>query len=264
MFAAVARRGWILVRTSAWIRAEPASQVRKLCSGQKGGKNDDDDEEDEDDVAFGTEDFDVEEEESVDVEDVLKALNESEEEITPELASDLVDRMVKGAIEKFDGRPGPENIIQHISPHTISTLRASRITTNFIRASASDVLAHPIEKKVTAEIVIERLGLSRPARHALEILSGPRLKENSIKFACNQYPSVDENRAYIISRIDRLVMAAKIAVGEPVDTSLLETWEDIRNEVERQAHEEIEEAGSVSDVLGETKDQANRNNEAQP
>lgn len=237
---------------------------KKSCSlrcfsttdGSKGGKEslptDAGDDAEEDDE-FSMEGFETLENEPEDLESVVEALSNETEDITPELASDLVSKMVEAAKKTIDKPRHGGNIISHISPHTVSVLRASRITTNHIKAAGSDYLPHAIEKRVSAEVNVDLLNLSQTAHEALRILSGPRWKGSYIKLSCSDYPSMEENRTHIVSQIDRLIAGAKNAVGEEVDTLPLRNWSDVVQEVNRQAKEEIEETGDVSLLVGEAK-----------
>lgn len=206
------------------------------------------------DDEFGMDDFlTTHEEEEMDLETSLTELEEKEE-VTPEIASDLVNRMVNATARNLEKRMSVrESVLPSITPHTISVLRASRICTNVVHASSSDAVPYPIEKRVTAELHVDRLGLSASACAALLELSGPRVRENGtwIKLSCDKFPTKEENRAYIVSRLHLLVSAAQNAVGQSVDLTPLNTWDDVVREVERQAAEEIDEAGSVQRVLGD-------------
>lgn len=232
------------------------AQRRDMSAGGKEGSGsspskeggDDDNEND-----FAMDDFGAPDELDDDIDTTLKKLEDNDEDVTPELASDLVARMVEATTRKFNERNDMGIIISNITPHTISALRASRISTNEIRAAGSELYSLPIEKKVTAELHIDLLNLSKSAREALELLAGPRLCGSYVKISCSQYPSKEENRAHIISQIDRLVSAAKVSVGEEVELTPLENWEDVAGEVEKQASDEVKEAGSLSLLLGEAK-----------
>lgn len=204
---------------------------------------------------FGIDGFEIlEEVEDEDIEATLQKVQTEEEDITPELASDLVARMVEATTRRMNERTSA-SLLSCITPHTIACLRATRISTNTIQAAGSDLLKHPIEKKVTADIDVDALNLSRPARMALEILSGPRLRDNLVHIGCNRFPSLEENRAHIVTQIDRLVAGAKTAVGEELDLKPLHTWDEIRQTVNQVASEEVKEAGGIHFVLGETKQQ---------
>ncbi|KAI0564733.1 Ribosomal protein S24/S35 [Gracilaria domingensis] len=201
---------------------------------------------------FGMEGFEVIDETEDEADPVDQATSMEEDDITPELASDLVARMVEATTRRMTERTSA-SLLPVITPHTISCLRATRISTNKIRTSLPEPQTYPIEKKVTAEISIDSLSLSRPAAEALRLLSGPRLKEGLVRIGCNRFPSLEENRAHIVTQVDRLVAAAKTAVGESLDLTPLRSWDEIREEVEKTATEEIQEAGSVQLVLGEAK-----------
>lgn len=243
------------------------SQWRGLTSdttGKKGGGSDaretperkESAGEPDDEDGFGMEDFvtheeEEEPEETVDVEETMNQLEGTE--VTPEIASELVSRMVDATARSLERRNSIHgNILTSLTPHSISVLRASRICTNTVHAAGTEVHKYPIEKRVTAELQTDLLDLTDPAREALYVLSGPRVKARGklIRLSCDRFPSKDENRAYIVTRLHCLVEEAKLAVGQTVDLSPLDSWDDVVREVEQQAGDEIEEAGSVQRVLG--------------
>lgn len=261
----------MLLRTFLFRSCVPYSQGwRKSCVSSRTicSKNNKDEKESDKSVAtrdtltqgevdeFGMEDFLTTVADENDKPDMEMMLNDMQDkqETTPEIASELVARMVDAtarALEKQRSVHG--NVLSALTPHTISVMRASRICTNVIHASNSSMMEYPIEKRVTAELHVNRLDLSLPAREALVQLSGPRVRDNGawIKLSCDKFPTKEENRAYIVTRLHLLVSAAKNAVGESVNLTPLETWDDVVREVERQAADEIGEGGSVQRVLGE-------------
>lgn len=259
MFSVLPRLPWRQAQRLSG-NGSSVSALRR-CSGTTNGSDDADKKgltttipDEEEDDEFAMEGFQVEEEKEEDIESALAKLSKQEEdESTPQLASDLVARMVEATTRKLDNRVSIQAVLPAITSHTVSVLRASRISINTIQATGSSILGYPIENKVTAEVNISQLNLSTPARTALEILAGPRLKGDYVKIACNQYPTREENRVYIVSQIDRLVSAAKESVGDPVEQTPLETWHNVVEEVQKQASGEITEAGGVSLLLGETK-----------
>ncbi len=154
------------------------------------------------------------------------------ENITPELASEMVSRMVAAATKKPTGPDRFSNyILTTITPHTIAVLRASRIATNEIFGTGATLEDYPINRKVTAVIDVPNLNLSAPANEALEILAGSRYKDGRILISCNKFRTSAENQAYAISRVDKLVRAAKDAVGDEVDVRELKSWEEVTDEV---------------------------------
>ena len=165
----------------------------------------------------------------------LEQLSSVPEDITPELASELVSRMVaatkKGAIGADDAG---KVILDALTPHTISVLRASRVVTNDVFAPGADVDSYPIIKKVTAVVNVPKLNLSAPANAALKALAGSRCKDEFVKIGCNKFGTSAENQAYAISKLDLLVRRAKEAVADPVDLRRLETWKDVEEEVQCQ------------------------------
>lgn len=208
------------------------------------------------DDTFDLDDFLVHEEEvTPSVEDVQKEIDGTpESELSDELASELVDRMVAATKLTPQGRRRP-NILNEITPHTVSVLRASRIVTYTVTASGTNIFTYPIERRVKAELWVDQLNLSAPAREALLILAGRRVQQGGswIKLSYDRFPTKDENRAYIVTLLDRLVAAAKNAVGEEVDRTCLNEWRDVVEEVRRQAASEIEDVGGIENLLGSSK-----------
>lgn len=173
---------------------------------------------------------------------------------TAELTSDLVSRMVSHLSR--DDQLSQIDILPYVSPHTITVLRAVRICTNSVVAStaaASDSM-YPINRRVVAHLDIAALGLSPPASEAVRLLAGhQRLQGRGmfVKVSCDKFPTKVENRTYIVSRLHSLVKQAKLAVGEEVDETPLKNWEEVVARVEQQAADEVREAGSVQNLLGQ-------------
>lgn len=171
-------------------------------------------------------------------------------EITPELASELVTRMVASVTEKSSG---PSNIsrsaMTKISPHTIEVLRASRITTNEVVAPGATFENYPINRKVVAEVDLARLRLSDPAGEALRIIAGKRHRGDHVVIACDSFRTVEENQALAVSRLDRLVRAAKEAVGDDVDCREIESWTELEQEVSSQLSSSEPDQTTVSFLL---------------
>lgn len=175
---------------------------------------------------------------------------------TAELTSDLVNRMVSHLTR--DDQLSQGDILPHVSPHTIAVLRAARICTNSVMASlaaastSSDAM-YPINRRVVAHLDIDALDLSPPASEAVRLLAGPQRMQQGgrfVKVSCDKFPTKVENRTYIVSRLHALVKQAKLAVGEEVDETPLNNWEDVVAQVEQQAEDEVREAGSVQNLLG--------------
>ena len=247
-----------LLRSS--LQGRPAFFVRSFATDGKDGTDDDSDkkspekEEEIDEDEFGIEGFELDED--LGDEELSKVLEKvaDGQEVSEDLASDLVERMVKATTTRLAERNDARtNILSALTPHTLSVLRASRITTNKVIEAGGYHDPNVLNKKVTAELHIDQLGLSRPAQAALEYLAGPRLREGYVKISCHKYPSMQENRTRIVTQMDRLVAAAKEAVGESVDQTPLESWDAVRKEVEIQAKDDIEEAGDLGYVVGEAK-----------
>ncbi|CAN8063903.1 unnamed protein product [Agarophyton chilense] len=203
------------------------------------------------DDEFGFEGFEIVDE-TEDADPVDQAINMDDEDITPELASDLVARMVEATTRKVTERASA-SLLPFITPHTISCLRATRISTNKIHTAMPEPYSYPIEKKVTAEINVSSLNLSAPAAEALRVLCGPRWKEGLVRIGCNRFPSLEENRAHIVTQIDKLVATARACVGESLDLRPLRSWDEIKEEVGKIATDEVQEAGDIRHVLGEAK-----------
>lgn len=171
-------------------------------------------------------------------------------EITPELASELVTRMVASVTEKPPGSSQmSRTAVSRITPHTIEVLRASRITTNEVVAPGAEIEDYPINRKVVAEIDIERLNLSVPAAEALRILAGSRYKGDHVIIGCDSFRTSEENQAHAVSRLDGLVRAAKEAVGDVVDSRELGSWDEVVQEVSSQSSSNEREHASLSFLL---------------
>lgn len=202
---------------------------------------------------FGLDNFLVHDEQPTDSVEIVqeKIENTPDSDLSDSLASELVERMVAATKSALQS-PMRRNMLTEITPHTISVLRASRIITHTVQASGTDIFKYPIEKRVKAQLRVGQLDLSPPAREALLLLAGPRVKENGtwIKLSCDRFPTKGENRTYVITLLDRLVAAAKSAVGDHVDRTPLSHWNDVVAEVRQQAQEEINEAGSIEKVVG--------------
>lgn len=204
---------------------------------------------------FGLDDFLVHEEEhelTTSTKSIQKKLeNIPESQLDQTLALEMVDRMVAATKSTME-YPANRDILSSITPHTISVLRASRIITHSVQAAGTDVFKYPIEKRVKAQLWVDQLNLSPPARKALLLLAGPRVKEEGvwIKLSYDRFPTMEENRAYIVTLLDRLVAAAKTAVGDHVDQTPLSGWSDVVEAVRQQTQEEINEAGTIERVLG--------------
>lgn len=204
---------------------------------------------------FGLDDFLVHEEEeqlTTSTESIQKKLeNTPESQLDQALALEMVDRMVAATKSTLES-PASRDILSSITPHTISVLRASRIITHSVQAAGTDVFKYPIEKRVKAQLWVDQLDLSPPAREALLLLAGPRVKEEGawIKLSYDRFPTMEENRAYIVTLLDKLVAAAKTAVGDQVDQTPLSDWSDVVEAARQQTQEEINQAGTIERVLG--------------
>lgn len=203
---------------------------------------------------FGLDDFLEHEEE--DVSDSAESLQKKLEstpksELDESLALEMVDRMVAATKASLEA-PVRRDMMAAISPHTISVLRASRIITHTVQAAGTDTFKYPIEKRVKAQLWVDQLELSPPAREALLMLSERRVKEEGawIKLSYDRFPTMEENRAHVVTLLDRLVAAAKTAVGDHVDRTPLANWDDVVETARQQAQEEIKEAGTIERVLG--------------
>lgn len=266
MFSALARQKSYCARSRLLYRAHPNALHRNFSkkrkdddtyppsTGVNSSSNDGESDDGEDD-AFGLSSFDLGDMDDADLDASLQDEPVTDESLTPELASEMVQRMVKSAARSLlDQSPRKGEILTAITPHTISVLRASRICTNSIYAALSDVHVLPITKKVNTVLHVSELKLSNPAVEALKQLAGPRVHGEEIRFSANKFPSREENQALIVSQLDRLVREAKNSVGEEVDLRRLESWDEIKEEVTRQAGEDIIEAGGLSLLIGEPKD----------
>lgn len=209
------------------------------------GEGDDDDDDDMFDLSnFEMEEL-VEDDENLDPDDLSNISKDTPQEI----AAEIVDRLLHSTPDSQP--PVKPDIIPYLTPHTISVLRASRITRNAVYEAVPFDYVHPITRKVIAYLQLKQLGLSESAEEAVKVLAGKqRVHGDLIKVVANKFPTKEENQMLAVSRLDRLVRAAKEAVGEEVEGRKLESWDDVKGEVGRQAGEDILEAGSLSVLLG--------------
>lgn len=259
MLAALSQVTWGRVLGKCSAQYPLFSNVRRFVTSGN-GKNDnsskpgDEGEEEEEEDEFGLSGFDMDVSDEGELDATLKEISESSTPVTQELASDLVERIVQSASRSLTETTAPRSGILHtVTKHTVAVMRASRISTNTVEAAVVAGHDYPIVRKVTGIVDIARLGLSKPAEEVLKQVAGPRVRDGIVKISSTQYPSKAENELHVVSLIDRLVSGAKYAVGDSLDASPLESWGDVLAEVERQAEDEIAEAGDVSQLLGEQK-----------
>jgi len=201
----------------------------------------------EDEMSFNEE---VEEEEEAPTLDLDNTLPD-ESEITPEIASDLVERMVAAATSMPKvGTAGviATGISEGITAHTIQVLHAARISTNEVLSPGSVPEDYPINRKVIANLDLGRLkGLSIAAKEAMIAISGKRYNESSnrIKIVANRFSSSEENQAFAVSTMEKLVRSAKEAVGEQVSYHKLESWDEVQAEVTKQLEGEDVDVGAL-------------------
>lgn len=259
MLALLSLRTWRRVLRTPAGEYPLSFNMRTISTSGSGNKSNGSDQnkggqEDEEEDQFGLSGFDMDVSADDELDATLKEVTESSADVTPELASELVQKMVESATRSLAESAAPKaDILPAITRHTVAVMRASRIATNSVQAATAESMDYPIVKKVTGHVNIANLQLSRPAEEALKTIAGPRLRDSIVKISSEKYPSKAENQLHIVSQIDRLVAAAKHAVGDYVDIRPLESWSDIVGEVELQAADEIIEAGNVSLLLGEHK-----------
>lgn len=283
-------------------------QDESSSGGNKRSDSKPEEESEDDGGMFGMDDFmtadtaEINEEPIEDISKTLTDLEAQDDNITPEMASELVSKIVQSASTSLSSTSlagsamtsssspsASPLVLPHISAHTISVLKACRIESNHVMASATSLneYVYPIARKVVGYLDMSLIELSKPARKALVILAGKQridyqrvpLKRRStwlepferidfekeadedanfadrddinIKVSCNKFPTRQENKAWVISRLHYLVAEAKKAVGEPVDDKPLAEWSDIEAEVKTQASEQVEQVGGdVKHLLG--------------
>lgn len=221
--------------------------VRYFSSDKDGGKKGPEiqpeaegDDDFEDEMSFN-EEVEVEEElPSLEVDDTVS----DESELTPEIASDLVERMVAAvtSMPKAGGDGGmiATGISDGITAHTIRVLRAARLSTNEVLSPGSVPEDYPINRKVVAHLDLARLeGLSVAAKEAMIAISGNRYKrsDDRIKIVANRFRTSEENQAFAVSTMEKLVRTAKQAVGETIpqdEEKKLESWDEVQAEVKKQ------------------------------
>lgn len=201
----------------------------------------------EDEMSFNEE---IEEEEEVPTLELDDTIDESE--MTPEIASDLVERMVAAATSMPKAGSGggmiASGISDGITAHTIQVLHAARLTTNEVLSPGSVPEDYPINRKVVAHLDLDRLqGLSIAAKEAMIGISGKRYNgtDNKIKIVANRFRTSEENQAFAVSTMEKLVRTAKQAVGESVSEEKLESWEDVQAVVKKQLEGEYVEVDAL-------------------
>lgn len=242
--------------------------------GDGGG---DDEEEDE----FAEIGFEDDEEVDLTVEDtpavsLTPAELEDAASLTPELAAEVVARMVQAATAGTDGGGGaaspsspltttadgndssappppgeeaaPAGAARGSRPHpaltaeAVTMLRAATLQSHTVFQAGR--LPMPITRKVTAFVAVEQLrrGLSAPALAAVLALSGLRYRpaEGVIKLPVDRHPTADANRATAVLLMGQLLRAAKASVGEALadDRGIQGGWAGLAAEVERQAEKD--------------------------
>ena len=191
-----------------------------------------DDEEDE--LSFNVA---VEEEE---VPEVVLDTPLAEEDVTPEMASELVERMVAAAsATAAAAESAAYGVGGVVTPHTVAVLRAARFTTNEVLSPGAVQDDYPLNRKVTATLDVAQLGLSPPAREALRGIAGSRYKDDRVGIGCVRFRSSEENLTSAVATLEHLVRAAKQAVGEQVDETVLSDWTQVEAEVRKQCGDEV-------------------------
>jgi Mitochondrial ribosomal subunit protein len=218
-----------------------------------GGGNDEDDDEDDEFTSISTFDPAAAQAESDAADAAARALADAPSDITPDMASALVTRMVEAATAAAGGgataagvavpRPPP------MTAHTLSVVRAARITTHSVIAAAGSKHRYPISAKVTARVDIGLLRLSRLARAALEEIAGPRLVGNILTINVQKYATSAENEAHAVAVMGRALAEARLAVGETIDDAPLDSWDGVIAAVKQQTARDSEEVRAMVDYL---------------
>lgn len=249
-----------------------ADAASPLASGGDGGG--DDEEEDE----FAEIGFEDDEEVDLTVEDtpavsLTPAELEDAASLTPELAAEVVARMVQAATTGTDGGGGAASASSPVTTtadggnsstppppgeeaapagaargsrprpaltaEAVTMLRAATLQSHTVFQAGR--LPMPITRKVTAFVAVEQLrrGLSAPALAAVLALAGLRYRpaEGVIKLPVDRHPTADANRATAVLLMGQLLRAAKASVGEALadDRGIQGGWAGLAAEVERQA-----------------------------
>lgn len=193
--------------------------------------------------------------------------------LTPELAAEVVARMVQAATTGTDGGGGgasrsssigttsdgdkasaglpigdevaPTGVARGMRPHSgltaeaVTMLRAATLQSHTVFQAGR--LPLPITRKVTAFVTVEQLrhALSAPALAAVLALVGLRHRpaEGVIKLPIDRHPTADANRAAAVLLMGQLLRAAKASVGEPLadEGGIQGGWPGLAAEVQRQA-----------------------------
>lgn len=254
-----------LVSTTAAAASPPA------LGGTGGGDFDEEDE-------FAEIGFEDDEEVDLTVDDtpavsLTPAELEDAASLTPELAAEVVARMVQAATTGTDGggggaspssplattadgdedsvapplgeEAGPAGVARGTRPRpaltaeAVTMLRAGTLQSHAVFQAGR--LPMPITRKVTAFVAVEQLrrALSAPALAAVLALAGLRHRpaEGVIKLPVDRHPTADANRAAAVLLMGQLLRAAKASVGEPLadERGIQGGWAGLAAEVELQA-----------------------------
>lgn len=194
--------------------------------------------------------------------------------LTPELAAEVVARMVQAATMGTDSGGGggaspsspvattadgdqgsvtaplgeeatPAGVARSTRPRpaltaeAVTMLRAATLQSHTVFQAGR--LPMPITRKVTAFVSVEQLrrALSAPALAAVLALAGLRHRpaEGMIKLPVDRHPTADANRAAAVLLMGQLLRAAKASVGEPLadEGGIQGGWAGLAAEVGRQA-----------------------------
>ncbi|GAB0497379.1 hypothetical protein MMPV_008711 [Pyropia vietnamensis] len=195
--------------------------------------------------------------------------------LTPELAAEVVARMVQAATTGIGGsgdsaassplaatadggavHKGPPHGDEAatldtaggtrsrpgLTAEAVTMLRAATLQSHTVFQAGR--LPMPITRKVTAFVAVDdlRRTLSAPALAAVLALAGLRYRpaEGVIKLPVDRYPTADANRAAAVLLMGRLLRTAKASVGEPLadERGIQGGWAGLAAEVERQAKED--------------------------
>lgn len=163
--------------------------------------------------------------------EAVDVLSRAPQSISQEDADALVSAMVSAASKGMSDELVARAVPPPLTVHTLEVLRCSRISTNKVFSVVKAGYKYPISQKVSAQIDLKHLGLSRLARAALEEISGPRLREDVLTINVQKFATSEENVVHIIGLMARVVEAAKTSVGESFDSRVLESWEDVLSTV---------------------------------
>jgi Mitochondrial ribosomal subunit protein len=156
--------------------------------------------------------------------DVVEELSGAPHDMTPAQADALVRSMVSAAARSADPGTAALAAPPPLTVDDLNVLRHARIETNHIVSVGGE---RRIERKAVGRVDLKALGLGRLAVAAVEEIAGPRCRDGMLRIVGDRYRSSEENVAWVASQLGKVVREAKNAVGDDVNDTVLETWDEV-------------------------------------